>query len=76
MINCPYYSREPGNKHNGICALGWFGGKPFLGECLHKCLPAGKNTQAAYDAVQVEYERTHPEPFRGVSGCCDRADQV
>ena len=70
-IDCPFYSREPGNKRYGLCGLGWFGGQPRAGECLHKCLKAGTNTQAAYDAAQAAYERQHPTPFRGMSGCCD-----
>lgn len=75
MIDCPYYSREPGNRHNGLCALGWSGGKPFKGECK-KCIAAGRNTRDAYATAQARYERTHPDQFRGISGCCDRADQA
>jgi len=72
-IDCPHYSREAGNRQHGLCALGWSGGRPFAGECL-KCLKEERNTPAAYVAAQTRHARTHPEPFRGLSGCCDRAD--
>jgi hypothetical protein len=71
-ISCPHYSRKPGNKHNGLCALGWFGGKPFAGNC-NQCLSAGRNTPEAFAAAQAKYTQTHPESFRGKSGCCDNA---
>jgi hypothetical protein len=71
-MNCPHYSRDPGNKHNGNCALGWYGGKPFAGQCL-ACIKANQNTADAYAKAQARYEKSHPAPFRGISGCCDNA---
>lgn len=74
MISCSFYSRE--SKHNGLCALGWYGGKPFAGQCK-KCLEEKANTKAAFDAAQEKWAKSHPEPFRGtVSNCCGRADQA
>ena len=75
MISCAHYSRELGNNRHGLCALGWFGGKPFSGQC-QQCLAKARNTPEAYADAQARHARTHPEPFRGISGCCDRADQL
>lgn len=72
-IVCQYYSREPGNKHNGLCALGWSSGVPFAGEC-QKCLKEGRNTPEAFQKAKERYERSHPEEFRGtLKGCCGSA---
>lgn len=38
MIDCLHHSRERDNRHNGLCALGLFDGKPFSGQCIHICL--------------------------------------
>jgi len=69
-IPCPFYSRAPGNTHNGQCALGWSSGRPFAGECL-KCIAAGRNTPEAYAAAQAAHEKQFPESARNnVRPCC------
>jgi hypothetical protein len=72
MISCPHYTRELGNKHNGICDLGWASGKPFIGECL-RCIKESRNTPEAYAAAQARHALTHPAGVPRVSGCCDSA---
>jgi hypothetical protein len=46
-MTCPHQSQPPG-KDTGrrLCALGWFGGKPFLGNCMD-CIKRGRNTPEA-----------------------------
>jgi hypothetical protein len=57
-----------------MCALGWFGGHPFLGNCLD-CIAHHRNTPEAKAAADAKAELTHPSSIPRISGCCDRADQ-
>jgi hypothetical protein len=64
-------------KHNGrfTCQLGWYGGSPWLGNCLD-CIRRGDNTPKAKDDFDASAERAHPSNRKRISGCCDRADQA
>jgi hypothetical protein len=73
-MTCPYQSRTP-NKGRFECALGWYGGRPWLGNC-HDCLSRGDNTPAAKAAFDARADRAHPTHRPRLSGCCDRADQA
>jgi hypothetical protein len=66
MITCKYY--------DGSCDLGFFGGKPLLGNC-RACIEAEENTPEFAAILKERLERSHPPTARRVSGCCDRADQ-
>ena len=50
-ITCQFYSREPGNKHNGKCALGRYAGRPFAGQCLD-CINDGMNRRGVGDVAE------------------------
>jgi hypothetical protein len=73
-MTCPHQSRA---RHRGqfACALGWYGGRPWLGNCK-ACMTAGRNTPEAKSAFDAKAERTHPSARPRLSGCCDRADQA
>lgn len=71
MITCKHYSREHGNKRHGLCALGWYGGTPLAGQCVHQCLVKGLNTQEARDADIAAEARQFPESAKkNVRPCC------
>jgi len=55
--------------------LGWYGGRPWLGNC-RDCMTAGRNTPEAKAAFDAKTERAHPANRPRLSGCCDRADQA
>jgi hypothetical protein len=63
---------EPRNQFN--CALGYYGGRPLIGNCLD-CLKRGDNTPEAKAALDARASKSHPESRPRLSGCCDRADQ-
>ena len=67
-----YRARDRGQFQ---CSLGWFGGRPWLGNCLD-CMKRGDNTTEAKAAFDAKAERTHPASRKRISGCCDRADQA
>jgi hypothetical protein len=71
--NCQYATRERG-RGQFQCALGWYGGRPWLGNCL-ECQRQGLNTPEAKAAFDARGERAHPSTRARISGCCDRADQ-
>jgi hypothetical protein len=74
-MTCPHQSQPPG-KDTGrrICAIGLYGGKPFVGNC-NACVKAGENTLEFADQLKQRGERSHPSTRNRISGCCDRADQ-
>lgn len=75
MMNCPHQSRPSGRDRGQFrCALGWFGGAPWLGNCL-ECQRSGNNTPEAKAAFDAKAEAAHPGHRPRLSGCCDRADQ-
>lgn len=72
-MTCPHQTKPQG-KDTGrrYCALGWYGGEPWAGNCLD-CLKHERNTadaKAIFDATQ---QRAHPPSAPRVSGCCDSA---
>jgi hypothetical protein len=75
-MTCPHQSQPPG-KDTGrrLCAIGWHGGKPFVGNC-QACIAAGRNTPEARQQADAKAERTHPSDKPRIRGCCDRADQA
>lgn len=72
-MTCIYQSR---NRDRGqfFCSLGWYGGRPWLGNCL-ECQRQKLNTPAAKAAFDERGAKTHPPGRQRISGCCDRADQ-
>jgi hypothetical protein len=72
-IDCQYAtrSRARGPIH---CSLGWFGGWPYLGNCV-QCQAKKLNTPEAKAAFDAKAEAAHPGHRPRISGCCDRADQ-
>ena len=72
-MTCAYQSRA---RHRGqfTCALGWYGGRPWLGNC-QECLKRGDNTLEAKAAFDAKAQSAHPGSRPRISGCCDRADQ-
>jgi hypothetical protein len=72
-MTCPHQSRTR-DRGAFTCALGWYGGHPFLGNC-RSCIANGRNTPEARANADAKAERTHPSSKPRLSGCCDRADQ-
>lgn len=72
---CFYQSRPPG-KDTGrrLCAIGLYGGHPWVGEC-NKCMAAGQNNEKHAAELAARAARSHPASAARISGCCDRADQ-
>jgi hypothetical protein len=73
-MTCPHQSRTR-DRGQFICALGWYGGRPWLGNC-NQCMAAGRNTPEAKAAADAKAEASHPSNRPRLSGCCDRADQA
>jgi hypothetical protein len=74
-MTCSYQS-QPTGKDTGrrLCAIGLYGGKPFLGNCK-LCIDNNRNN-AEYATELIErVQRSHPSNKQKISGCCDRADQ-
>jgi hypothetical protein len=71
------YQKIKNKKDNGkrLCLLNWYGGKPWLGNCLD-CIKRGENTPEAKAAFDASSERSHPSNRKRIQGCCDRADQA
>jgi hypothetical protein len=70
---CPHQSRAR-DRGQFTCALGWYGGSPWLGNCLD-CIKRGDNTPEAKAALDARASKSHPATRPRLSGCCDRADQ-
>jgi hypothetical protein len=73
-MTCPHQSRTR-DRGQFTCALGWYGGHPWLGNC-NECMTAGRNTPEAKAAADAKAESSHPSNRPLLSGCCDRADQA
>lgn len=73
-MTCSYQSRAR-DKGQFVCSLGWYGGRPWIGNCLD-CLKRGDNTPKAKAAFDLRSDKTHPAARQRISGCCDRADQA
>jgi hypothetical protein len=72
-MTCQYASRAR-DRGPIDCALGWYGGKPYLGNCL-QCQRHEQNTPEAKAAFDAAGAKAHPPARARISGCCDRADQ-
>jgi hypothetical protein len=56
----------------GKCALGLYGGKPWLGNC-RDCQKAGENTPEFAAELFARGAKSHPGDRQKISGCCDDA---
>jgi hypothetical protein len=72
-MNCGYQSRVS-DRGQFLCGLGWYGGRPWVKNCLD-CIKRGHNTPEAKAAFAAKADQTHPAHRQPISGCCDRADQ-
>jgi len=54
------------------CSLGFYGGSPFLGNCL-ACIHLGHNTPEYAAELKARSATAHPAAAGRVSGCCDSA---
>ena len=72
-MTCPHQSQPPG-KDTGrrLCALGLYGGKPFLGVC-QRCIANGENTPEFARQLEARAAAAHPDGATKISGCCDSA---
>lgn len=72
-MTCPHQSKPPG-KDTGrrLCAIGLYGGRPFLGQC-NACIAASENTPEFAASLTERAARSHPANRAKVSGCCDSA---
>ena len=70
-MTCTHQSRTR-DRGQFDCALGWYGGKPYLGNG-RSCIAAGHNTPEAKAEADAKAERTHPSTRARISGCCDSA---
>jgi hypothetical protein len=73
-MTCIYQSRAR-DRGQFTCALGWYGGRPWIGNCAD-CLKQGNNNPEAKAAADAIAARAHPANRPRLSGCCDRADQA
>lgn len=73
-MTCHYQSRE---KSTGAfsCALGMYGGKPYLRNC-EECISNGENNSAFADGLRQSSEKSHPASMPPIHGCCDPPPQV
>ena len=71
MDTCSHQSRTR-DRGQFACSLGWYGGKPWLGNCL-ACIAAAENTPEAKTAFDATQHKAHPPHRQRVSGCCDDA---
>jgi len=73
-MNCIYQS-QIGKNMPFVCNLGWYGGRPWIKNCVD-CIKRGDNSPEAKAAFDTSLERSHPSNRKRISGCCDRADQA
>jgi hypothetical protein len=73
-MTCVYQSQSEW-RHVYNCALGYYGGRPLVGNCL-ACARKGDNTPAHAAELAARADRAHPANRPRLSGCCDRADQA
>jgi hypothetical protein len=69
------YQRKELNKGRFYCSLGWYGGRPWIGNCI-ECLKRGYNTHEVKASFDAKSDRAHPANVKRIQGCCDRADQA
>ena len=70
-MTCQYQSR---NRDRGqfTCALGLYGGRPWIGNCK-ECIERNQNNPQHAAELAARAERSHPSTAKRVSGCCDSA---
>jgi len=68
-MNCQHWTRKA-KTGPGKCAIGWFGGEPYVGNCL-ACLAKGFNNPEARESADAKAALTHPPHRDSISGCCD-----
>jgi hypothetical protein len=70
-MTCPHQSRIR-DRGAFTCALGLYGGRPYLGNC-NTCIQSGQNTEDYAKTLFDKAERSHPSSKAKISGCCDSA---
>jgi hypothetical protein len=70
-MTCPHQSRTR-DRGQFICALGLYGGKPWIGNC-QACMEKNQNNEAYSKELFAKAERTHPTNRARIGGCCDSA---
>jgi len=73
-MSCFHQSRSS-DRGQFDCDLGYYGGKPWLGNC-NDCMKRGANTPEAKAVLDARADKAHPASRARLSGCCDRADQA
>jgi hypothetical protein len=73
-MTCKHQSRTAEKRFRFTCALGLYGGKPWVGNC-NTCIQSGQNNEDYAKGLFDKAERSHPSGKPRLSGCCDRADQ-
>lgn len=71
-MTCTHQSRTR-DRGQFTCALGLYGGKPWLGNCV-ACINAGENTPEFAAALLAGAKLSHPPTAKRISGCCDSAE--
>jgi hypothetical protein len=72
-MTCQYQSLPFGSDNGSrICALGLYGGKPFIGAC-QRCIAGGENTPEFARQLQDRAAAAHPDAVAKIIGCCDSA---
>ena len=66
-MNCPYQSRQR-DRGQFTCALGFYGGRPWLGNC-HDCIKNKRNNTKA----RAEFDAKEKSKPSIKIGCCGRA---
>jgi len=70
-VQCPHQAAlVPPVKNRFTCGLGFYGGKPYLGNCT-ECATSGENTPEHAAQLIATREISHPSNKPAVSGCCD-----
>jgi len=70
-IDCPHQTAsDPAVVNRYRCALGLYGGAPYLGNCL-ACVSRQENTPAFAARLEARATLSHPPDQAPVSGCCD-----
>jgi len=54
------------------CSLEFYGGKPFLGNCV-ACIHLGENTEEHARRLHERHAKSHPDGVTRIGGCCDSA---
>jgi hypothetical protein len=71
MMNCKHQSRKV-NYGPFACALGLYGGRPYLGNCV-ACIKSNQNNEEYVKTLRERELISHPPTAKRASGCCDSA---